>query len=197
VPDVKRLSNLFFFNRVVSPETNVTLPFYNGIETKRYCHIMKWSTIMFILGANAAMFYSGSQQQKEFDQNQKRYGPVVGEFEVETFILNGKVIPPGQLDTQRWKKILLKERTVDIQYMDGASGPWHCNREATGSKMILHSLDLWSTGIFSMNASGAILVLEGNLNQDSIKINLHKVGENQFLLVSRGFNWVNDYPFNR
>ena len=63
--------------------------------------------------------------------------------------------------------------------------------------MILHSLDLWSTGIFSINANGELLTLEGNLNQDSLKINLRKVGENQFLLVNRGFNWVNDYPFNR
>ena len=158
---------------------------------------MKWSTIVFIFSTNALLFYKGSQQQKEFDENQKRYGPLAGEFEVETFILNGKVIPPGQLDTRRWRKILLKERTVDIQYMDGGIRSWQCNREATGSKMILHSLDLWSTGIFSIDANGEILTLEGTLNQDSLKINLRKVGENQFLLVNRGFHWVNDYPFNR
>ena len=120
---------------------------------------------------------------------------MTGEFEVETFILNGQVIPPGQLDTRRWKKILLKERTIDIQYMDGGSGPWHCNR--AGSKMILHSLDLWSTGIFSIDANGEFLTLEGNLNQDSLKINFRKVGENPFLLVNRGFHWINDYPYNR
>jgi hypothetical protein len=196
VPDIKRLSNLFFFNRVVSPEAYVPLPFYNGIETKRYYHTMKWSTIVFILGTNAMLFYS-SQQQKEFEQNQKRYGPQMGEFEVETFILNGKVIPPGQLDTRRWRKILLKESTVNIQYMDGGSGPWHCNREATGSKMLLHSFDLWSTGVFSTHANGDVLTLEGNLDQDSLEINLRKVGGNQFLLMNRGFHWVNDYPFNR
>ena len=197
VPDIKRLSSLFFFNRAIAPEANVPLPFHNGIKANWYYPTMKWSAIVLIFAVNALLFYKGSQQQEVFDENQKRYGPVVGEFEVETFILNGNVIPPGELDTRRWRKILLKQRTVDIQYMDGGSGPWHCNREATGSKMILHSLDLWSTGIFSINANGEILTLKGNLNQDSLKINLRKVGENQFLLVNRGFNWVNEYPLNR
>ena len=134
--------------------------------------LLKWSAIVLIFAVNALSFYKGSKQQEEFDENQKRYGPVVGEFEVETFVLNGKVIPPGELDTQRWRKILLKQRTVDIQYMDGGSVPWHCNRG--GSKMILLSLDLWSTGIFSINANGEILTLEGTLNQDSLKIKLRK-----------------------
>ena len=34
VPDIKRLSNLFFFNRAIAPEANVSLPFHNGIKTK-------------------------------------------------------------------------------------------------------------------------------------------------------------------
>jgi uncharacterized membrane protein YphA (DoxX/SURF4 family) len=196
-PDIKRLLNLFFFNRPVAPETSSSLPFNYGIKTKLYYNMVKWSAVLLIFATNGMFFYIGSQQQIAFDENQKRYAPVMGEFEVETFVLNGDVIPPGQLDTRRWKKIWLKQRTVDIQYMDGGSGPWHCNRNATGSKIILHSLDLWSAGSFSLRANGESFTLEGKLNQDSLKLALRKVGENQFLLVNRGFNWVNDYPFNR
>ena len=122
-PDIKRLLNLFFFNRPVAPETSDSLPFNYGIKTKLYYNFAKWSAILLIFVTNGIFFYIGSHHQAAFDENQKRYAPVMGEFEVETFVLNGDVIPPGQLDTRRWKKIWLKERTVDIQYMDGGSGP--------------------------------------------------------------------------
>jgi len=106
-------------------------------------------------------------------------------------------VPPGTLNTRRWKKISVNPRNVDIQYMDGGSGPWYLNKNADGSKIIIHSLDLWSTGSFAAHLNGESLTLEGKLEQDSVKITLRKVGENNFLLVSRGFHWVNEYPYNR
>ena len=81
--------------------------------------------------------------------------------------------------------------------MDGGSGPWYLNKNADGSKVIIHSLDLWSTGTFRSNLKNGFLTLDGNLDQDTLKITLRKKGENKFLLVDRGFHWINEYPNNR
>ena len=143
------------------------------------------------------MFYKWKPAAKRILRKSKTLRPLVGEFEVETFTLNGEVVPPGKLDTRRWRKIIVKAKNVDIQYMDGGSGPWHFNREATGSKIILHSLDLWSTGIFSDHRKRTDSYVGRKPQSGLLKINLRKIGENQFLLVNRGFHWVNEYPFNR
>ena len=42
-----------------------------------------------------------------------------------------------------------------------------------------------------------ILVLTGKLDDDSVTIEMKKYDLNNFLLINRGFHWVNEYLFNR
>ena len=42
-----------------------------------------------------------------------------------------------------------------------------------------------------------VLLLTGKLNDDSVTIEMKKYDLKNFLLVNRGFHWVNEYPFNR
>jgi hypothetical protein len=41
------------------------------------------------------------------------------------------------------------------------------------------------------------LVLRGRVGADSIVARLKRIDESKFLLTSRGFNWVQEQPFNR
>ena len=41
------------------------------------------------------------------------------------------------------------------------------------------------------------LVLSGAVGSDSLVVRLRKLDERRFLLVSRGFNWIQELPFNR
>ena len=45
--------------------------------------------------------------------------------------------------------------------------------------------------------SGQHLLLEGKLQADLLSVRLRKVDPSTFLLVSRGFHWINEFPFNR
>ena len=42
-----------------------------------------------------------------------------------------------------------------------------------------------------------VLLFMGKVNDDSVEIEMKKYDLNKFRLVSRGFHWVNEYPFNR
>ena len=42
-----------------------------------------------------------------------------------------------------------------------------------------------------------ILIRKGQWKKDSIHIRLHKLDLDNFLLIKRGFHWVNKFPFNR
>jgi len=45
--------------------------------------------------------------------------------------------------------------------------------------------------------AGNELVLEGELRGSPIRTRLRKKDPGTFLLLNRGFHWVNEYPFNR
>ena len=44
---------------------------------------------------------------------------------------------------------------------------------------------------------GDHLVLEGKLMDDVLSVRLRKIDTTKFLLVKRGFHWINEVPFNR
>jgi hypothetical protein len=53
---------------------------------------------------------------------------------------------------------------------------------------------------FSYTPSGSRkeqLQLDGVMRGDSLHITLHHVDESTFLLLSRGYHWINELPFNR
>ena len=41
------------------------------------------------------------------------------------------------------------------------------------------------------------LILDGEMGNHKMHMQLHLVDRDKFLLVNRGFNWVQEYPFNR
>ena len=41
------------------------------------------------------------------------------------------------------------------------------------------------------------LLIKGTYKKNTLMIGLHREDENKFLLVKRGFHWINEYPFNR
>ena len=41
------------------------------------------------------------------------------------------------------------------------------------------------------------LVFDGELNGQKIRMETHLFPREKFLLVSRGFNWIREFPFNR
>ena len=41
------------------------------------------------------------------------------------------------------------------------------------------------------------LRLDGILKGDSLHVRLHRLDETSFLLVSRGYHWINEFPLNR
>jgi hypothetical protein len=41
------------------------------------------------------------------------------------------------------------------------------------------------------------LILKGKMNDDSLFLRFKRYDEKKFLLMNRGFHWINEAPFNR
>ncbi|TWF34906.1 hypothetical protein FHW36_110105 [Chitinophaga polysaccharea] len=65
-----------------------------------------------------------------------------------------------------------------------------------------HTLSFWSERdtvhlrIGDQLAAHGLLMLESKMNGDSLHIALKQQDLNAMPLISRGFHWVNEYPFN-
>jgi hypothetical protein len=41
------------------------------------------------------------------------------------------------------------------------------------------------------------VVLQGELGTNALSVHLHRIDMSKFLLLNRGFHWINELPFNR
>ena len=124
-------------------------------------------------------------------------GSIDGEYEVETFVLNNDTLPPIQQDTRRWKGMMINGKQIRVESMDGASINWHFLGNIGYKRMVIHSPDLSTYGNFTFNSDSTRMIMDGTLINDKLKIVAHKKSAGGYLLVSRGFHWVNEYPFNQ
>ena len=108
VPDAKRLLNIFLLNKPTIPETSH--PIYFDAKTKWYYMIGKGLLVVIILTTNIMGQLEARKDIEEHLKTSNRYDPLLGEFDVESFELNGEVVPPGKMDTRRWKKVIINQK---------------------------------------------------------------------------------------
>jgi len=135
------------------------------------------------------------------------YGPgapkpaLYGLYEVETFTLAGEVRPPLTTDEQRWRHFIVEAygyavvRTMDSK-REFFGVDTDLDRktivlwQGRGNERVRHEFTY-------ERPTAELLILRGSLGCDPVEITLRKRDPGDFLLVRRGFHWVNEYPFNR
>ena len=110
VPDTKRLINIFLLNKPTIPET--THPIYFDTKTKWCYAIGKGLLVVIILTTNTMVQLEERKHITEHLKTANRFDPLLGEFDVESFELNGEVVPPGKMDTRRWKKVIINQKNI-------------------------------------------------------------------------------------
>ena len=193
--DVKRFSNFFFFNKQAEP-ANLTPHRFKA----------KWknitlSSIKYILIAYTVIFdlYGAIDAEKKYG-GKARKPPLYGLYDVKTFIKNKDTLKPLTTDTFRWSKLAVSnEGNVLIKFMTDSTGYFAFKVDSVKKKIVMHTYaDTVHKYLLSYDSPKKdSLVIRGAYKKDSIIVGLRKMDVNKFLLVRRGFHWVNEYPFNR
>lgn len=55
----------------------------------------------------------------------------------------------------------------------------------------------WKASLKYQQVGRGQLILDGEMDGRKLRLDLRLLDRNQFLLVSRGFHWIQEYPFNR
>lgn len=125
--------------------------------------------------------------------------PVYGLYDVESFRRNGQEVAPLLTDRSRWKRVIVTyPQSFGVRLMDDSPRAFASEYDAANSRLTLITPPGQQKSVFQHSKPDPDhLVLAGTLQGEQLVVGLRKVDPQQFLLVNRGFHWINERPFNR
>jgi hypothetical protein len=191
--DARRLTNFFVLNKV-APPSDLSFPRFN--RSWRYgllgLKLLIVVSLVWLFASDDWFYFT-------------RYGdnapnpPLYGIYYAETFMRNKAVVPPLQTDTTRWNRLLIAvDGYAEIQVMNDSTRNYHFKIDTFAKMALLYPYsDTLNKTRFNYVVEPPYLTLTGKMGADSLSIKLKRFNENRFRLVSRGFRWVSEYPYNR
>jgi uncharacterized membrane protein YphA (DoxX/SURF4 family) len=193
-PEFPRLADFFFRNRAAAPSTQPQL-----FQTRRANRIALAAQIAFgiwLIGMNA---YSGVGAWHTFGGGHPK-SALYGIWDVDELSIDGKIRSPLLIDYGRWRRAIFEfPDRMAFQRMDDSFARYGASINTNDKTIALTKggdKD-WKANFNFQRAAEAQLILDGNMDSHKVHMQLHLVDRSKFLLVSRGFHWVEEYPFNR
>ncbi len=190
LPDARRLADLLVLHRPTQPSLIVWRPASRrGVWARR---VVKYGVIGYV-------FYS---QLHSGIQALYKYGPLAptppayGTYEVEEFVKGGKVIAQRPEDPKRWRLASIDKFGGAVQFVDGTHQSFGLPKDG--------QIEQWTDDPEHHYMSFAVpdakhIVLSGKFVgiEEPVKVTLKELPDDDFLLIKRGFHWINEYPLNR
>src|SRR6201992_1111696 len=195
VRDNQRLTNFFFLNKDARP-SNLTPHRFKRRWQNITLTVLKYALVIYTIGG---AFYSAVQSSALYGDNAKK-PPLYGIYNVESFVLNKDTLPPLTTDTIRWAKATISyAEGIQIKMMNDSMKFYAFKPDTVKHKIIAYTY-ADTVHKFSLNYTvqkPGVLLVAGKWKKDSVNIKLRKLDAGKFKLTSRGFHWVNEYPYNR
>ena len=193
-PDADRLARLFFLNRRVEP---VTFPrLFQRQWLNRGVLVLQILFGFYLIGSS---LYESYQQAKVYGEHRPK-PPLYGIWVVDEFSLDGQVRPPLVTDTSRWQRAIFQfPEVLVVQPMSGPNQNFRLNLDLENRTLVLGKRDKedWKAEFILEELDAKLISLRGEIDGQKLYAKLSRFDESTFLLKSRGFHWIQEYPFNR
>lgn len=189
----KDLIAFFFKNETVSPtKLNDVVP----EKWKTVKFYTKWILITAFVGYN---IYGLIEPYNKYGLGAKEI-PLQGGYDVQQFDVFSEGISQTEVsDSVQWKALYnLKFGNAKVLF-NNDKHKWYQFETDTIKNHITFKTRTDTIGQqlnYSM-ANDSLLVISGIFKQDSIVVKLNKKKRSDYLLTSRKFNWIQEYPYNR
>ena len=107
---------------------------------------------------------------------------------------------PLVTDWGRWRRVIVQNaQAVAFWRMDDTFVAYPSTVDMTAKSIALTKTadKTWKAGFTFQQPSSDVLVLDGEMDGHKIHLETRLFDRSRFLLMSRGFNWVQEGPFNR
>lgn len=192
-PDAKRLFNFFIAHKTT--ETPAIRPLFMHPKWRMGARIVKLLLVGYL-------FYSGIMDSME---GRKMYGdeapkPALhGIWDIRELKRNDAVVTPVLTDTAYWRKMIVGwPGYATVRMANDSTSRFIFEIDSSAQTIAFKALgDSSLHPVFHFERRNDTLLLGGIWRKDSVQMLLKRYDEGQFLLMRRGFRWVNESPFNR
>lgn len=196
--DIQRLCNFFIHNKTALP-SDTSKPYLKKRALRISLVVIKVLLLIYTIGG---MVENGARGLGEYGDNAPK-SSFYGVYNVETFVRNNDTIPPLQTDTTRWKQLIVGgykmfPRTL-LKGMNDSLKSYVFRPDTAAKKIELfpRTDSSFKNQLAYSYPDKEHMELRGSWKGDSIYVRLKIYDLDKFLLVNRGFRWINEYPFNR
>jgi hypothetical protein len=193
--DLRRLASLFVWNRRVPPAEQ--RPLFASRQGNRAALVFRTVFILYV--AVAALHESHENKLQFADVQTRQRQRLYGIWEVEELAVDGAVRPLLVTDETLWRRLVFEwPGTIGIQYAHETQVRGYELRLDPGPHMYTLCCDPeWKAAISFKQVEPEVLALEGTVNGKQIRGRFRRMDDSRFPLLSRGFHWINEWPFNR
>ena len=185
LPDLKRLADLFVFNRRV--ERPKPRPLFGKPRWNRLAVVAQIIVSLLLVG-----YYFNLHARTVIRANQNKAISLRGIWSVQEFALDGQVHPPLLTDKVRWQRLFIESATDSaVQGMDGEAQHYPLQPNSASRTMSIGPTEFSYDQPFP-----DVLVLHGDTGGHQVRMRLRREDSSHFLLTTRGFHWINEYPVN-
>ncbi len=196
-PDARRLFDVLVLNRAAPPADL-------GAFARGWCAAGRPRAARGAVKAVAVAAGVGVPLEEAWEANHT-YGdraprpPLYGIYDVERFVVRGDTLAPLVTDTVRWRRMVFgRPGVVSVQMMSDSLRRFTLVVDSAGRTLRLASRpDSSVRYAFRYAPEGGALRLDGASGADSVHLRLRRVDHTRFQLLSRGFHWVQESPYNR
>ncbi len=188
------MAQFFFSDDLVLPAKGFAL--FESPRRNRWANIAQIALLIYVVGAN---LYGARQGWKEYGPSAPR-SELYGIWTVDECTVDGRSRPPLLTDSLRWRRAIFESpRVAAFQLMDDSFV-----RLGTSFDTSRGAQELKKPGSDTVVANFRVqrpasdkLLFEGTMDGHNVQMSLGLIDHTKFLLVSRGFHWIQEYPFNR
>jgi len=192
-PNVRPLLDLVLLNRSASASAEPPLG-----RTRRSRRI--WTGLLAAYGVYFVLLVAAGDISawSQFGGGAPK-SPLFGIWDVEQMSIDGQEHPPLLTDRDRWRRVIIQQPTaVAFQRMDDSFERYAAVIDSDRKTIAVTVAATKTTSTLSFaRPTPEQLTIDGPINGRTVHLELKLHDLNSFLLQSRGFNWVQEVPFNR
>jgi hypothetical protein len=143
--------------------------------------------------------YSGTKAWHTYGEARPK-PELYGIWNVEEMSIDGQIRAPLLTDYDRWRRILFDFPTnTTFQRMDETFVGYTSSISAIDKTLTLtrSNDNNWKATFTYERPAQDQMMLDGSMSGHKIYMRLKLLDRSKFTLVSRGFHWINEFPYQR
>jgi len=179
-------------NRAAGPSTQAA-QLFRGVRANRIALAAQIILGLWLLGMNCHLYWGIWSTQA----GGRPLPALYGIWEVRQMSIDEQPRPPLLTDSTRWRRAIFDytDRMV-FQRIDESFALYGASVNLPDRTLALTKKDdkNWTASFTFQRPAGDQLILDGRMDNHQVHMELQLTDRNSFLLVSRGFHFINEVP---